>query len=76
MKFDMSFDIDNILPLAISTEIMESQVHDMIDYILKNFSGGAIDSEIFNDLTEEFDIDYMDLPDYLLDEITNNITIY
>lgn len=69
MKFDMSMDVENILPLAVSYELMESQVHDLVDYCRSNYDN-HIPIDDFEELLDKFDVaDLSDLPQYLIEEI-------
>lgn len=75
MRFDMSMEVDNILPLAVSYEIMESQVRDLVDYCRSNYDN-HVPIDVFEELLDKFDVaDLSDLPHYLIEEI-DSIDVY
>lgn len=59
LHFDMSMDVDNIMPLALLEEKVGRCYQAMEDYY--NYNGG-LGIHIFEDYLEEYDIDIDSLP--------------
>lgn len=66
LHFDMSMDVDNIMPLALQEEQVDRCFSAMEEYFNYN---GPLGIRIFEDYLEEYDIDIDSLPNYLADRL-------
>lgn len=66
LHFDMSMDINNIMPLALLEEKVDRCYQSMEDYY--NYNGG-LGIRIFKDYLEEYDIDIDSLPKDMADKL-------
>lgn len=66
LHFDMSMDVDNIMPLALLEEKVDRCYQVMEDYY--NYNGG-LGIRIFEDYLEEYDIDIDSLPSDMADKL-------
>lgn len=66
MRFDMSMDVDNVMPLALLEEQVDRCSSAMEDYYDYN---GALGIPIFEEYLEEYSIDIDTLPSYLADKL-------
>lgn len=76
MDFDFSAELSLESPIycGIEEEIMDAQVNDAIEYIEDNYNQ-PISSEIMEEVLEQFDITYFDLPAYLVRRL-DTIDVY
>ena len=65
MNFTPELSLDSPVYFGIEEEIIESQVNDAIDYI----------HEWYEEVLEKFDVDYVDLPRYLINRL-DEIEVY
>lgn len=66
--FDMNFfEVGNPMYLGISEELVEAQVNDAVDYIRANY-GDILTVAEMEQVFEDFDIDYPNLPKWLQDK--------
>ena len=66
LHFDMSMDVDNIMPLALLEEKVDRCYQAMEDYYDYN---GSLGIRIFEDYLEEYDIDIDSLPSDMADKL-------
>lgn len=66
LHFDMSMDVDNIMPLALLEEKVDRCYQVMEDYYNYN---GRLGIRIFEDYLEEYDIDIDSLPSDMADKL-------
>lgn len=66
LHFDMSMDVDNIMPLA----LLEEKVDRCYQAMENDYSyNGALGIHIFEDYLEEYDIDIDSLPNDMADKL-------
>lgn len=66
LHFDMSMDVDNIMPLALLEEKVDRCYQAMEDYYNYN---GNLGIRIFEDYLEEYDIDIDSLPSDMAEKL-------
>lgn len=66
MHFDMSMNVDNVLPLAMLEEKVDRCFNEMEVYYNDN---GGLGILVFEHYLREFNIDIETLPDYLADKL-------
>lgn len=74
MNFTPELSLDSPVYLGIEEEIIESQVDDAIDYIHEWYEE-PISTEELGEVLEKFDVDYVDLPRYLINRL-DEIEVY
>ena len=69
--FDMDLEpwiVGDISTIGLFNELAESQVDDLVDYVRMNY-GSCLTVDQLENAFDLFDIDYMQLPQYLKDRI-------
>ncbi|HAU87276.1 MAG TPA: hypothetical protein DCW90_17855 [Lachnospiraceae bacterium] len=74
MNFTPELSLESPIYAGIEEEIIESQVDDAIEYIHNNYEE-PISSNIMSEVLEKFDIEYFDLPRYLINRL-DEIDVY
>lgn len=74
MNFTPELSLDSPVYFGIEEEIIESQVNDAIDYIHERYEE-PISTEELGEVLEKFDVDYIDLPRYLINRL-DEIEVY
>lgn len=74
MNFTPELSLDSPVYFGIEEEIIESQVNDAIDDIHEWYEE-PISTEELGEVLEKFDVDYVDLPRYLINRL-DEIEVY